>query len=81
MKKLILLMVALPALCACDSEMTTEEQIETLSLAASKVEKGHLSEMNLPKGYSDLGIVPQDAQAKNYKPAIWIGYVTFDFTE
>lgn len=63
-KKLILLMVALSTLCACDSEMMTEEQIETQSLAASKVEKGYFSEMYLPKGYSDLGIVPQDAQAK-----------------
>ena len=63
-KKVLMMMVALATLCACDSEMMTEEQIETQSLAASKVEKGYLSEMTLPKGYSDLGIVPQDAQAK-----------------
>ena len=38
-KKVLMMMVALATLCACDSEMMTEEQIETQSLAASKVEK------------------------------------------
>ena len=63
-KKLILLMVALSTLCACDSEMTTEEQIGTQSLAASKVEHMGMKGMFIPQGYSPLGSIPQDALSK-----------------
>ncbi len=63
-KKVLMMMVALATLCACDSEMMTEEQIETQSLAASKVEKANQLVLPIPEGYSALGIIPKDALAK-----------------